>query len=573
MCGIVGLIDPFCKKEVLSRQLEKGCQLLKHRGPDDQGMYLEEGAGFGVRRLAIQDLVNGKQPFYYRNHVLFFNGELYGIHSLRHNLIQLGYPISTNCDTEVFLYAYFHYKENFLDQLSGMFAFAIWNSETKQLVIGRDRWGEKPLYYTQNGNYFAFASEIHAFKAFEKTDWTISKPDIYFFLQHSHLLVPKTGWENIHKLEQGSILTFKEGKVDFYRYFNFLQTIQKKTIQKTPTQFLDILNTSVKECLVSDRPVGAFLSGGVDSSSIVALAKKHLDIPVFSLCWDNPKYTEETYSNMLVRHLNLKHYKTSCTPNYFKQHFDSIAASYGELFGDESMIPTSCLAEFAKSHVDVVLTGDGGDELFHGYDRYFFNDLDFMKYLDIFSALPKQLKEKSHLSRIQVDNHPYIELHEFIIKSTHPLRARSYLDLITYLTNTILTKVDRATMRVSLESRAPFLQKRITDFILGTKIEDLHSSRLRKKILKDAVCHLLPSKILNREKKGFGMPLEFWFSQDLKSWLIERLHSSFLLSLDFIHENSVEYLIKNAGKKSHKRLIFNLLVLETWLRNQPKYIC
>ena len=451
-----------------------------------------------------------------------------------------------------------------------MFAFALWDSKNKKLYLCRDRWGEKPLYYTMGEGFLAFASEIKGLKAWSNLEWEIDLKDVRVFLKNSYLPNPRTGFKNVFKLAQGSILIWQEGKVSKSSYFSPLLE-QKKRKELSGTHLADELfhqlSSSVKNCSVSDRPVGAFLSGGIDSATVAyLLSQYHQDLPVFSLLWDDETYSEELYSAEVARTLRLKHYTVTCDPSFLLNHFETIVNLYDEPFADESMIPTYCLARFAKQSVDVVLTGDGADEFFHGYERYFFQG-SFENYLDLFASTSKKVLQlicHPHFSGDDELDEPFLRHYLQAKPYIEENRLRSWVDIHTYLTDDILMKVDRACMGVGLEARAPFLTPQVTNFALSCSQKQLVGNGTQgKEILRQAMRHHLSKLVLNRKKMGFGVPLHHWFESSLKEWMKQRIFNGTLLSTGWFSKKGLSTLISSPNSS---RAIFNLLVLEVWLR-------
>lgn len=571
MCGIAGLAGNF----PLGQQEEGirlACQSLRHRGPDDQRHFIDLGIALGVSRLAIRDPKKGIQPMQWKEMTIAFNGELYDTDSLKERLLKLGHFFETDGDTEILLKAFVEFGPSILPELVGMFAFAIWNSKTKTLYLARDRWGEKPLYYTSGKDFLAFASEIKALQVWPHIQWETHLEDIPIFLKNSYLPNPRTGWENVFKVEPGSFLTWQEGRLTKSRYFSLKVKEEKNAPLKKPEDLFALLDTSVKQCAVSDRPVGAFLSGGLDSTTIAYfLSKYRPDAPVFSLVWDDQSYSEEFYAKEAAQALGLKHFLVKADASFFLHHFDSIVQLYDEPFADESMVPSYCLARFAKQKVDVVLTGDGADEFFHGYERYFFKG-DFKEYLNVFAAISDET--------LQLICHPdFLAAQQespFLSLDTHLSgeRRRSVIDIKTYLTDDILMKVDRACMGASLESRAPFLTPQVTHFALQCPMQQLAGEKSQgKEILRAAMESHLPLLTLKRKKMGFGVPLNHWFRSSLKEWMISRLLDGSLLKTGWFSKQGLQELISNhlENRGNYARAILNLLVLEVWLKKtRPK---
>lgn len=557
MCGITGLVGEVYDRHDLEKYLKESCDQLHRRGPDQKGFSIEKGVGLGCSRLAIQDGDKGQQPMSYHGFTLVFNGEIYNKKPLQRKLELQGHVLETDCDTEVLLKALVECGDSVVSELEGMFAFALWDSTHQILTLGRDRWGEKPLYYTFDQKSFSFASEIKAFQPWPHVKWEIAEEDLLIFLKNSYLPCPRTGWKQIYKLEQGSILKLCNQRFHISRFF----TPRLGNDHPEPKELFSLLQSNVKSCMASDRPLGAFLSGGLDSTSIAYfLSRENPTTPVFSLHWKETSHSEEEYTRHAAKALKLNHFSVECGSEFFKNHFDEIVDLYDEPFGDESMVPTYCLAQFAKQKVDVVLTGDGADELFHGYQRYFF-DGEPGDYLETFAATSAPIMHS--MARFK-DLLPMKSL-----EINHP-RNRSWVDLHSYLTDDILMKVDRACMGVSLESRTPFLTPQVSDFALRCSMESLVGNNQRgKEILRAAMQESLPKTILERKKMGFGVPLNEWFRGPLKEWMSVRLLEGELKKSTLVSMEGVSKLIDLhcARRGNFARPLFNLLVLERWLKN------
>ncbi len=552
MCGIAGLAGRGFSKKYLHQSILSACQKLRHRGPDQQGFYLDEGVVLGIQRLAIRDRIHGSQPMTYRGYTIVYNGELYNCKEIKEELEKLGHHFETNCDTEVFLKAFVEFGPNALKKFEGMFGAAIWNQNSKTLHLCRDRWGEKPLYFAWGNESLAFASEIKSLKAWPHIPWIPEMEDIWLFMKYSYLSCPRTGWKNIYKLEQGSILTWIQGTIKIEQYYTPKITEDQHCDEKA---LFKLLSDSVKRCAEADRPVGVFLSGGLDSTSIAYFLTQHQhQTPAFSLHWREKDYSEALYTSAAANRLKLQHFQVTCDSNFMVENFDFIANLYDEPFGDESMIPTYCLARFAKQKVDVVLTGDGADELFHGYERYFYSGPS-ENYIDIFSATPQKILDSIFIPEIN----PVIDQST---KGTIPQdRDRSWIDMRTYLTDNILMKVDRACMGVSLESRAPFLTPQMSNFALRCPFSRLAQNSEGKQILRLAMKGYLPRTILSRRKMGFGVPLKQWFKTSLKNWISSRILEGSLIQTGWFSKPALENLLET----HHSRTLFNLAVLESWV--------
>jgi asparagine synthase (glutamine-hydrolysing) len=402
---------------------------------------------------------------------------------------------------------------------------------------------------------------MKALSCFPHIKWNVSEEAAMVFLKNSYLPHPRTGWHGIHKLSPGTFLRFYKGQVSHHRYFT--ASLQESSPQPRPEELFQLLQSNIQNCLISDKPVGSFLSGGLDSSTIAYfLSKEKPNASVFSLHWDDQSYSEERYTAEVAKALKLNHYSVKCDPLFFRDNFDTIVDLYDEPFGDESMVPTYCLAKFAKGHVDVVLTGDGADELFHGYERYFFEG-SFDTYLETFAATPHSVIEL--VCQPDCVKDPLLPTAS---QATTTERARSWLDMNTYLTDDILMKVDRSCMGNALEPRCPFLTPQVSNFALRCSMATLvRNQRRGKEILREAMKTYLPEVILERKKMGFGVPLNSWFRTVLKAWMEERLLEGNLLKTGWFSEIGIRTLISwhHEGQGNYARPLLNLLVLERWI--------
>lgn len=574
MCGIAGYVGRQLDPCQIQSCLEQAVSLLHHRGPDDSGYYVTTDAGLGVCRLAIRDPSHGQQPMQAEDGtVIVFNGELYALEELRRQIDASGYIFQGKSDTEVLLQAYRLFGDRVVRRLSGMFAFGIWDPNRRRLLLARDQWGQKPLYVASCGDGLAFASEAKALRPWPGVNWEIQHNAIFAFLRHGYLPGEQTGWQGISKLLPGTMLVWENGDLRVTGYaqkpFPAVAHGPEPSLKEAASELLHLIDKAVCERLVSDRPIGALLSGGIDSSTIVGLMSRYITpVRTFSISWIDQDYTEESYSREVSHFFGTLHEEILCTSDYVRTHFDSIVACFDELFGDESMFPTALVAEVAKQHIDVGLAGDGADELFAGYERYQ-NGQCFSDYLEwcvstqspvMNSLCTPGVFEISEADRIHM--HYYQE-----VKHRDVIGARRWVDLHTYLPSQILTKVDRMTMRVALETRAPFLDPTLSDWALRCDPRLICSGGISKRVLKAAVTHLLPRRIIERPKMGFGVPFVHWFRGSLSDWMEERLFGGALHQLAWLRADSVQQLVKEhrSGHYNHYRTLFNLLVLESWL--------
>lgn len=581
MCGIVGYVGYGMEHGELQTLLEAATQLLKHRGPDQSNLFIDHYAGLSVSRLAIRDPQLGLQPMQAEDGtVLAFNGELYSTETIRDQLIRMGYHFRTASDTEVLLYGYLAWGDEILERMTGMFAFAIWEPRRRRLLLARDRWGEKPLYIVQNADSVIFASEAKALRPWPGVNWTIQLDDIDAFLRHGYLPDVRTGWSGVRKLLPGMKLVWEDGRTSIQPYVNNPLPAElqgpEPCLESAARELRTLLEQAVYKCLVSDRPIGAMLSGGIDSSTIVGLMSQMIgSVRTYSIRWQEMDYTEESYAREVAHQFRTTHTEILCTPDYLCANFDNIVSTFDEPFGDEGMIPMALVAEAAKKDVDVVLSGDGGDELFGGYERYH-NGHPFEDYVNVYAAT-RDTVMRDLLSEdiVRMNVHDQTHARYFAqVKHLELISALRWIDLHTYLPSQVLTKVDRMTMRVALESRAPLLDPAISNWALLCDPRLISAKGLPKRVLRAAVSDLLPARILSRPKMGFGVPLVHWFRGPLRQWMDERLFHGSLWAVGWLRPEAVQRLVNEHQqmRHNHYRTLFNLLVLESWLARQAEAV-
>jgi len=623
MCGIAGFIDFWDRNGNDSfergRLLKSMCDVIRHRGPDDEGFLLKDGVALGMRRLSIIDLAGGHQPISGEDGsvTIVFNGEIYSFQELRSELEKRGHTFKTNSDTEAIVHAYEEYGPACADHLRGMFAFAIWDDRKRELYIARDRVGKKPLYYTVTpGQTLVFGSEIKSI--LEHPDVTreinLEALDAYFTL--GYIPDPLTIFQNVHKLPPGHYLTFSAGRVAIQQYWDFKF---EPAASRKPEDYMEelraLLNESVRLRLISDVPLGAFLSGGVDSSTVVALMAQHMNQPVktFSIGFHEDSYNELKYARLTAKKLGTDHHEFFVTPqicdiiNDLVWHFD-------EPFADPSAIPTFMVSKLARDHVTVALSGDGGDELFAGYTHYVVQE----SRRAFSAALPKALREgvmrplsyrlphgawgRNYLHNISLDpidryldslsyftelNKESLYTSDFRrqlhaknwvarsfrdyaarVKTNEPLDQLLYIDGKSYLPGDILTKVDRMSMATSLEVRVPLLDHKLIDFVTkvpaSLKLAGTETKQLLKRVARD----LIPAEILDRPKQGFGMPLEEWINRQLRDQIREILREPRTRQRGYVNPDYVDLILDehHKGRRDHSQPLWSLWILELWHR-------
>jgi asparagine synthase (glutamine-hydrolysing) len=620
MCGLAGYYHPNTQLTAEENRclIERMCNVIAHRGPDDQGYFVSHaGVTLGHRRLSIIDLSAGKQPISNEDGSIWivFNGEIYNYRELRLRLIQQGHQFSTNTDTEVIVHLYEEEGENCVKFLRGIFAFAIYDKNTRQLFLARDHVGVKPLHYAVAGEEFIFGSEIKSLLQHPAIQREVNVEAVSDFLAFGYVPEPKTAFRNLYKLPPGHSLTFKEGVLQLQKYWDF--SYQEKPLAKNEAEYIEELRAhlsdAVRSQLVSDVPLGAFLSGGVDSSTIVALMTREINQPVktFSIGFSEADFDELKFARSTAKHFGTDHHEFVVTPDVCKI-VEEIVWHHDEPFADVSSVPTYMVSKLASEHVKVVLSGDGGDELFAGYERYaqdrrktqFDKIPPFIKTKllhPLSHALPRGLYGKNFLRNISltpaaryVDSisffHPELQS-EMLTRQTRRSLAQHqtalnyaqiyasptsadhverllYLDSKTYLPGDILTKVDRMSMAHSLESRVPLLDHKLIEFASQIPSSLKLKGLTTKYIFKKAVTDLIPEEIIHRRKQGFDVPIREWFKHDLREMLHDTLLDHRTRDRGFFNQHAIASLIKEheRGRRNYARHLWGLLTLELWHR-------
>jgi asparagine synthase (glutamine-hydrolysing) len=650
MCGISGCwksepYDRGTQEPFPARVAREMARALVHRGPDSSGIWVEEAEGIalGHRRLAILDLSpHGHQPMVSSSgrYVMVFNGEVYNFHELRRALLPLFHFRGTS-DTEVMLAAIEAYGlEAAVRRFVGMFAFALWDRQQKRLHLVRDRLGIKPLYYGRLGGSFAFASELKAFRAHPEFSGEIDRDALAMLLRHNCVPAPLSIYRDIRKLPPGTILTLA-GPADFgaapVAYWSAREVVERGVRDPfigSDEEATDALEALLREAvglrMVADVPLGAFLSGGVDSSTVVALMQEQSDRPVrtYSIGSRDPGYDEAQHAGAVARHLGTDHTELYVTAADALAVIAKLPTLYDEPFADSSQIPTFLVSELARRHVTVSLSGDGGDELFGGYNRHVWGSriwsairrtpvslrhglARFLEtsspagwdrlYQSVERVIPPRLRQQmfgykvTKVASILPASDPFdlyqrlathwLDTRSVVIGASAPeatLSAASfgeaddfraqmmYFDLITYLPDDILTKLDRASMAVSLEARVPLLDHRVVEFAwrvpLSMKIRDGQSKWLLRQVLYRHV----PPRLIERPKAGFGIPLDSWLRGPLRDWAESLLDERRLREEGFFHPGPVREKWEQhlSGRASWQYHLWDVLMFQAWLEAQ-----
>ena len=612
MCGITGILN-FNGSVVDKLLLRRMTDVLSYRGPDGEGFYVDKNVGLGHRRLAIIDLSDaGKQPMCNHDGTIWitFNGEIYNFQELRRDLEGRGYRFSSSTDTEVIIHAYEEYGVDCVGFLRGMFSFAVWDVNKKQLFLVRDRVGKKPLVYYKDNDRFVFASEIKAIIEDKTIKREVSQEALSNYLGYGYVPAPLTIFKNIYKLLPGHcMIVDNKGNITIKQYWDlqFKETNFSEDYYCKKT--LELLEESTKIRMFSDVPLGAFLSGGVDSSAVVAMMAKNSEQPIktFSIGFEEQEFNELPYARIIAEKFNTDHKEFIVKPDAIKI-LPKLVWYYDEPFADSSALPSYYLAQLTKKHVTVSLNGDGGDENYAGYDR-----IKAMNVLKIYKKVPKfarriinysveKLPEKriiksakrfTNASNYDVNDSYYSFLNMFSDREKDALLQTNkyydsskimkdefnkcssnilgnkilYFEIKRYLSDDLLIKIDIATMANSLEARSPFLDHKMMEFT-ATIPFNLKVKRLKQKyILTKALKHIIPKKILNRKKQGFVVPINSWFRNDLKNYSYDLLNSNEFKSRNLFDYYQVNKLLdEHQSNRDHKHKIWSLLWLELWFR-------
>lgn len=619
MCGIAGYINFDHNKPADCSVVKRMTDSIIHRGPDAEGFYVKNNVALGHRRLSILDLNTGSQPMFNDDEsiLVIFNGEIYNYIELREELRAFGYKFRTTSDTEVIVKSYEKWGVDCQSKFNGCWAFALWDNHKKQLFLSRDRIGEKPLHYAVYDNSFVFGSEMKSLFAYGvPRETTLEMLEVYLVM--TSVPEPHTFYKHIKKLQAGHYIIIKNGSLEEYKYWDLPEIdesnmlVDKKRIYEN---FSYLLEDSVKIRMRCDVPFGAFLSGGLDSSSVVALMAQISPYPVntFTIGFDEKTFDETALAAEIALKFKTNHFRGTITPDAFDLEIEKIAFHYDEPFGDSSAIPVDYVSKFAAEKVKMVLTGDGGDEVLSGYTSYqgiklsniikrvpslvrnlvptvndriasFFNgnlrytlnkvssivrtaNLEFSSriaekasYTDLSSikALTKDLK-----NTVKIEE--YME--EFMRRSTykHDFYKMMYLDFKYGLPNDYLVKVDRMSMANSLETRIPFLDHRLIEFMVHVDKDIKMQGWERKSILRNTIGKELPLNILSAPKKGFGIPLREWFRKDsFKNAIGDNLSNlNGILNSDVIHKLVLE---NRLGQKDNGNFIWTLIMLNKNLK-------
>ena len=599
------------------------CEAIRHRGPDEDGFYFNGHVGLGMRRLSIIDLKGGQQPIHNQDSTawIVFNGEIYNYLELRQKLEKLGHAFYTNSDTEAIIHAYDRYGADCPKHLRGMFAFAIWDNRTQELFLARDRVGKKPLLYSALNNQLIFGSEFSALLLHPDISRDIEPEALDHYLSFMCVPAPLTAYRAIKKLEPGHSLRWRNGEIKIERYWqpDFSHKLDISE-QEAGERAIDILREAVRVRLMSEVPLGAFLSGGIDSSTVVALMSQESSAPVktFSIGFEEQDFSELHHARRVAEHVGADHHEFIVRPDAMEV-LPLLVEHYGEPYADSSAIPTYYVARETRKHVTVALNGDGGDESFAGYERYAAMRLaeryhrlpallresiveqavrllpssetrrsrvrDAKRFLTA-ASLPKVQRYLRWVSVFDTEHKRSIYSEDFQHETNGALAgkllepwferangsgivdAALLTDIMTYLPNDLLVKVDIATMAVSLEARSPFLDHHVIEFAASLPEKMKLRGLTTKYLLKRVLTRLLPAENINRRKMGFGVPIGHWFRGTLQPFLRDTLVSEKALSRGLFKPQAIKQLIElhTRSERDYSHQLWTLLMLELWFQ-------
>jgi len=623
LCGIVGILGQQSADPAGRELLERMCASINHRGPDDRGMLITNSAAIGMQRLSVIDIEGGHQPISNEDgsiHVVY-NGEIYNYRELRSLCEALGHRFSTNADTEVIVHLYEEFGESFLHRVNGMFAFALIDGRKDSALLARDRIGIKPLYYAQTSDGLVFGSEIKAILEQPAVSRELDLIALDQYLSLKYIPAPRTIYRDIAKLPGGHLLRWDSNTTDVATYWKLsFAHKDKRSLNELAEDLRDRLEAAVESQMVSDVPLGALLSGGVDSSLIVAMMSRHARgrVKTFSIGFKEKSYNELDHARLVANHFGTDHHELVVRPDASNL-FELVSRQFDEPFGDASAIPTYLVSSLAREHVTVALSGTGADELFAGYERYWGPKLSatvrpvprqiLAGLTRALGQLPTGHAKRSYIHRAQrflrgahaspIDRHlDVISLfgkserdalyadgfrEALGSKSSDPLVDRYIasdasnelerlldVDTATLLAEDYLTKDDRMSMAASLEIRVPFLDHSLVEFATACPSEVKLSGFTTKRVLKKAAQGILPDCILKRPKHGFELPLAEWLANDLSTKIDELLLSERAEIRDYLNLDVVKGYVDRhrAGFRNHTREIWGLMNLEMWLQNR-----
>jgi len=618
MCGIAGVISAAGTEEP-SASLREMTEAIRHRGPDDEGYFetrLDNGqfVGLGHRRLSIIDLSTGQQPIGNEDGSvnIVFNGEIYNFPELRDELIACGHVFSTNSDTEVIVHAYEEFGEDCVQRLRGMFAFAIWDDNLQQLFLARDRFGKKPLFIMEQDGLFLFASEIKAFRRWPGLEYSMNARAVPDYLTYRYVPGPATLNAGIRKLPPGTHAIWRDGRLTERRYYTPPDRYEYnpgQSVDASAEAFLEQLDDAVRVRMISDVPFGAFLSGGIDSSAIVALMARHSTLPVktFSVGFAESQYSELEYARAIADLFRTDHHELELSADDLIAELPKLVAFRDAPVSEPSDIPIYLLAKEARKTVKMVLTGEGSDEFLGGYNKHIYE-----RYVSAYQHIPGSLRRKlieplvhalpyrfrsikTGVANMGIEDwvermprwfgamsvaegrdlvidqvaHQNVEEFQFdVAPGNSALRKILFFDQASWLPDNLLERGDRMTMAASLEARMPFMDHQLAGYVSSLPDRCRVRGRTTKWILREAVKLLLPATIINRPKVGFRVPVNEWFRGPMQEYLHEHICGPNSTIRQYLHPDSIDQFFNEhvGARQNHEKILWTLLNLEIWHR-------
>lgn len=620
MCGICGkvswgaTVDPSLVQRMMDAMI--------HRGPDDEGAYVEQRVVLGHRRLSIIDLNTGRQPISNEDGTIWivFNGEIYNFRKLRDELIQAGHRFQTQTDTEVIVHLYEQYGERCLDKLSGMFAFAIWDARKKKLFLARDRVGIKPLYYSLGDKSVTFASEMRALMADASVEREVDPQVIDRFLTFLYAPGPETMIRSIRKLPPGHYLIYEDGKAQIHEYWDltFSAATRNRSIEDTTTELVELLRETVRNHMISDVPVGILLSGGVDSTGLLSFCAEETnkDLQTFTIGFGGEEFADErTYARLAAQRYGTKHHEMTISPEDFRDFLPTYVRHMEEPVCEPPAIALYYITRLASKYVKVLISGEGGDEAFAGYQNYrnlvwlerlkslgrpwvrlaelMLNGLSVMKLskFDNYARLMRIPIEEYYYGRSASPQSPFVRLRDELyapgfrmqidpefslrhvrqcftnVRGLNTLSKMLYVDTKTWLPDDLLVKADKMTMANSVELRVPLLDHKVLEFAASLPSEYKLNGLTTKYILKRALDGRVPKSVIERKKAGLPVPLQSWMSGKLRDFSRDLLLDRQTIGRGYFRKSTIESLLQAAEKeRKYGKEVFSLIVLELWHR-------
>jgi asparagine synthase (glutamine-hydrolysing) len=617
MCGIAGIVSVGRPDAALVRQM---CDMLAHRGPDGVGYYEDQHAVLGMRRLAIIDVARGQQPVYNEDGTVaaVFNGEIYNFAELRAELLRRGHQMVTDGDSECIAHLYEEYGDSLVDHLRGMFAFAVWDVARQRLLLARDRAGKKPLYWRNDGWSMFFASELKALAADPGLVRRVDLTALHHYLTYQYVPAPWSIYQGVSKLLPGHVLTWQDGKVETRRYWELPRTPPESvgSVAEAAERLRELLLEATRIRMMSERPLGAFLSGGVDSSAVVAAMAANSAHPVKTFCigFEDATFDERAHARIVANRYGTDHHEQVVTSSALEL-LPSLTWHYDEPFADSSAIPTFYVSQLSSQHVTVVLTGDGGDESFGGYQRYLAmavagqlpvpgvvrpglrrlssrlagagdwprvqrvaRALDVLgqppsrRYARLVSCFMPEQKSRLYSAELReqvgdIDSYCLIDQAFARSRALSQVGKIMEVDIHTYLPGDILAKVDIATMACSLEARCPFLDHQLMEWAAGLPDRFKLRKGTTKFLLKKAMEPWLPPELLGRDKHGFGVPMATWLRTSFRDLARDVLTDATARSRGLFRPEAVTGLLAEHDQgHNHAALLWSLIQFELWHR-------